>query len=262
MSIHVDALADEVFTAAAAQNRAGTASARYPFGEVIANPEYPDLFFVNCVIDLRAPTWSVDRLERELTQAIPHAPYLRAASRDPATREQLGPRLVRAGYSHEFRVAMVQVQVAEPSRLPDSRFPIVRVETRSAWQDFERLMTRDLFEARWSDAMIGQLLRLYRWRAANLPQRFYLAFEASAPVGTVSVFQHGFIGYLTSLLVDGAARGRGAGSTLVLRMGAEARAMGCERLTLQCTGDSFLPGFYERLGFRVVGEEHSWMRRR
>ena len=46
----------------------------------------------------------------------------------------------------------------------------------------------------------------------------------------------------------------------VLAMSAEARNVGCERLTLQCTRDSFLPAYYERLGFRAVGEKQIWTR--
>jgi hypothetical protein len=43
-------------------------------------------------------------------------------------------------------------------------------------------------------------------------------------------------------------------------MTAEMRAMGADRLTLECSDDGYLPGYYTRLGFRPVGQQHVWTR--
>jgi hypothetical protein len=43
-------------------------------------------------------------------------------------------------------------------------------------------------------------------------------------------------------------------------MRAQAAAIGCSRLTLQCIDDAYLPAYYERLGFKAVGKQYIWTR--
>jgi hypothetical protein len=45
-------------------------------------------------------------------------------------------------------------------------------------------------------------------------------------------------------------------------MTAAAQSIGCDRVTLQCTDDGYLPGYYARLGYRAVGERHIWTKPR
>ena len=104
MSVQLDALADEVFAAAAAHARAGARATRRPFGEVISNPEYPDLAFANVIQDLVAPDWTVEDLERAVEQELSTARRVRIRSRDARTVAALGPRLATAGYPGEARV--------------------------------------------------------------------------------------------------------------------------------------------------------------
>jgi GNAT superfamily N-acetyltransferase len=258
VSVQLEALADEVFGAAAAQGRAGGESARRSFGEVVWNPTYPDLFFFNGIEDLVAPNWDAADLERVIREAIPQPTTLRASSRDPATIAALNPRLMAAGYSSETRVAMVQVLIPESSR--PATFRIIPVDNPQAWLGFEALIQADTREHGWTEPMTAQLIALYRWRAANTPHRFYLADDGKQPVGHVGLLQHGTTAYLHGLFTHPSARRRGAGAALTLAMSAEARALGCERLTLQCTRDSPLPAYYESLGFRAVGEKQIWTR--
>ena len=262
MSIQLEALADEVFGAAAAQGRAGGVHLRRPFGEIVWNTTYPDLFFLNGIEDLVAPNWDAADLERVVREAIPRATTFRASSRDPATILALNPRLLAAGYTSETRVAMVQVSVpSTPSGGgPAEGFKILPVAGEASWTAFEELIRADTQEHGWTDAMRAQLIALYRWRAANTPHHFYLADDGTRTVGHVGLFQHGPSGYLHGLYTHPSARRRGAGAALTLAMGAEARALGCERLTLQCTRDSSLPAYYSRLGFRAVGEKQIWTR--
>ena len=227
------------------------------------NTTYPDLFFLNGIEDLVAPTWRAADLERVLQQAIPGAITYRASSRDPATIAVLNPTLVAAGYSSETRVAMVQVSVPSlPSRGAgqDGGFKIIPVASDEAWEAFERLIDADTQEHGWSNPMRAQLIALYRWRAANTPHHYYLADDGTQTVGHVGLFQHGTTAYLHGLYTHPSARRRGAGAALTLAMSAEARALACQRLTLQCTRDSPLPAYYERLGFRAVGEKQIWTR--
>ncbi len=261
MSVQLEALADEVFGAAAAQGRAGGESLRRPFGEIVWNRTYPDLFFLNGIENLVAPDWEAADLERVVQEAIPQASTYRASSRDPATISALNPRLIAANYTSETRVAMVQVSIpSTPSPASGVGYKIVPVGSDASWTAFQGLIHDDTQEHGWTGPMEAQLIALYRWRAANTPHHFYLAESGTQPIGYVVLLQHGTSAYLHGLYTHPSARRRGAGAALTLAMSAEARALGCERLSLQCTRESSLPAYYSRLGFRAVGEKQIWTR--
>ena len=265
MSVQLEALADEVFGAAGAQGRAGGESVRKSFGDIVWNPTYPDLFFLNGIENLVAPDWEVADLEQAAREAIPQATTFRASSRDPATITALNPRLTAAGYTSETRVAMVQVSIptTSPSFVRDGLgggFTIVPVESEREWRALNTLIRADTQEHSWTEPMRTQLIALYRWRAANTPHHSYLADDGTRTVGHVGLFQHGATAYLHGLYTHPSARRRGAGAALTLAMSAAAGALGCDRLTLQCTRNSFLPAYYEHLGFRAVGEKQIWTR--
>ena|GEM_PF-4293143 len=204
-----------------------------------------------------APDWDAADLERVVREELPGATTFRASSRDPATIASLNPRLIAAGYSSETRVAMIQVSEEEGH---GGRYTTLPVRTEKAWAAFEALIHADTAEHGWTKPMRSQLIALYRWRAANTPHHFYLADDGQQIVAHVGLFQHGASAYLHGLYTHPSARRRGAGAALTLAMSAEGRAVGCDRLTLQCTRDSWLPAYYQRLGFRAVGEKQSWTR--
>lgn len=267
MSVQLEALADEVFGAAAAQGRAGARSMRKPFGEIVWNPTYPDLFFLHGIFDLVAPTWRADDVERALRETLPDFRIFRLHVRDPKTIATLGGSLAAAGYQRDIRIAMVQVMSA-PSPSPGSGeaggggLNIIRVVGAVDWAAFEELIHLDTTEHEWTASMRDQLIALYRWRAENTPTSFYVACDGERPVGHVALYQHGPTAYLHGLFTDPGQRRRGVGSSLTRAMHDEMRAMGAERLTLQCSDDGYLPAYYHRLGFRRVGEQHIWSKPR
>jgi ribosomal protein S18 acetylase RimI-like enzyme len=264
MSVQLEALADEVFDAAAAQGRLGAESLRRPFGELVRNPAYPDLFFVNGIVDLLAPQWDVDDVERTLRDALPDARYFRVSSRDPTTIMRLGPSLRARGYEHERRVGMIAASQASSDLRGRSgrRYPIALVNDQKTWSAFEQSVKIDSIEHGWTSTMMEQMIALYRWRAQQTPHRYYLAFDGDNPAGHVGLFQHRTTGYLHGVYVHPTLRRRGLGSALTAAMHEVSEATGCERLTLQCIDDGYLPGYYQRLGFRAVGEQHIWTRPR
>lgn len=213
---------------------------------------------MNGIEGLKAPTWSVSELETALHDALPGVLNLRANCRDPETIAMLGPRLDVARYKREVRVAMVQVR--DPDPLPFPKLAVVEVESAQHWEDFEELVRTDTAEHEWSEAMTTQMITLYRWRAANSPQHLFLAYDGGRAVAHVGLYQHGANAYFHALYTLPTARRRGLGSALTVAMSGQARAMGSERLILQCIKDSTLPAFYERLGFRIVGEQYMWTR--
>lgn len=263
MSLQLEALAEEVFAAAVAQARIAGQSKRFPFGEAIWNPTYPDLFFLNAIVDLCAAEWSAGQFEQVVREIMPEAQRLRAASRDPRTVAGLGPRLVAAGYVHEVRVGMVQVTFPSAPSSPlgnglAGAYAVLPVDTPISWSAFEESLRIDGEEHGWARSMIEQFIALCRHSAADSPTRYFLAWQAQRPVAHIGLFQHGSTGYLHALYTRPESRHRGAASALVAAMSAEARAIGCDRLTLQCSDDGYLPRFYARLGFRPVGEQHIW----
>lgn len=258
LSVQLDALADEVFDAAAAQARLGSQSRRLPNGEVIWNLDYPDLFFLNGIGDLVAPDWSVEDFEQTIQEAVPSARNFRGLSRDPRTVARLGRRLIDAGYQHDVRLGMVQVSM--PSAPPSTSFEIVGVSDGRSLADFEASLRTDGQEHGWSRAMIDQYVSLCHHRAAETTTRYFLAYQNGQPIAHVGLFQHRATAYLHGLYTRPAFRRRGAGSALTGAMSDQAIVIGCDRLTLQCSDDGYLPGYYARLGFRPVGEQHIWTR--
>ncbi|MDQ6709581.1 MAG: GNAT family N-acetyltransferase [Candidatus Dormibacteraeota bacterium] len=259
MSVHLDALADEVFDAASACGRGDGVSTRLPFGEVRRNLAYPDLFFLNGISGLRAPDWSLRDVEQAVAEHLPGIGLVRITSRDPDTIARLGPQFDEAGYQAECRVAMVQV--APPQDAGRRAVEISLVETATDWQDFELSISNDTSEHHWTGAMTRQLVDLYRTQGTNPSQSWLLARDEGEPLGHVGLYQHATVGYLHALFTRETARRRGVGAALVEETERRARAIGCERLTLQCTRDSFLPAYYRAFGFRTVGEMWIWMKR-
>jgi GNAT superfamily N-acetyltransferase len=158
----------------------------------------------------------------------------------------------------ETRVAMVQVFTPESATRMlkgPGGFSVRPVRDDMGWIAFESLIREAGAEQGRTDAMIAQLITVIRWRAENAPDRFYLAYHGDHPVAHVALFQHRTTAYLHALFTRPDFRRRGAGSFLTQAMDAEARALGCERVALQCIRDSRLPAFFERLGFRGVGEQ-------
>jgi GNAT superfamily N-acetyltransferase len=104
-----------------------------------------------------------------------------------------------------------------------------------------------------------------RFLAEAEPDDDWMIWVAEAPedagrglCGTLSMFVVPMVptpwrsgrtwGYVTSIQVDPAARGRGVGRMLIDAAEAWARARGVEQLLLWAAGDS--PAFYEAVGFR------------
>lgn len=266
MSIQLEVLADEVFDAAAAQARLGSHSTRHPFGEVIRHPAYPDLFFLNGMARLVAPSWSIQDVNRAVDELLPGLKQIRIDSRDPATIANLR-FLTEAGYRHEVRVAMVHVfDDVAPFRAGGQgsgrRFSIAEVADAATWADFEESLRTDAREHEWSQPMTAQYLRLCRWRAENTPHRYYLLYEGVRPLSHAGLFQHGRTAYLHGVYTRPHARRTGAGSALTQAMATEAHRLGGDRVVLQSDDDGHLPAFYARLGYRPVGQQHVWTKTR
>lgn len=265
MSIQLEALADEVFDAAAAQARLGSQSTRHPFGEVLRNPEYPDLFFLNGIARLVAPSWSIDDVNEMVDELLLGLKQVRIDSRDPATVANLRG-LTEAGYRHDVRVAMVHVGQVELSPVAGGGsgkgFSAVEVADAVSWADFEESLRTDAREHEWTAAMAAQYVRLCRWRVENTPHRYYLLYEGDRRLSHAGLFQHGRTIYLHGVYTRPDARRGGAGSALTQAMVGEASRLGGDRLVLQCSDDGHLPAFYARLGYRPVGEQHIWSKAR
>jgi N-acetylglutamate synthase-like GNAT family acetyltransferase len=195
-------------------------------------------------------------------QALADEVFDAAAALDLVVPSEMGPvAALAAGFAEEghrsqTRVAMVQVFISSPGHGGGSRWglSLVPVQDEKGWSAFEGLIRAAGAVQSRTDDMAADLIALYRWRAANSPHRFYLACDGDRAVAHVGLFQHRSNGYLHALFTRPDCRRRGAGSFLTLAMDSEARAVGCERVALDCARDSRLPAYFARLGFRAVGE--------
>ena len=81
-----------------------------------------------------------------------------------------------------------------------------------------------------------------------------LAFDGDTPVGTARLLLKGAVGKIGRVCVLASARGTGLGAALIRAALAELRRQ--PGVTLATLGSqSHATGFYEKLGFRVVGDE-------
>ena len=148
-----------------------------------------------------------------------------------------------------------RTQIASPSGVEQGGgLTMLPVQDEEQWLAFNGLIRAASTEDGGTREMTAQLIALHRWRATNTPHRFYVAYHGDRAVAHVGLFQHRTTAYLHALFTHRDFRRRGAGAFLTQAMDAEARAVGCERVALQCLRESGLPGYFERLGFRVVGE--------
>ncbi|AME28292.1 GNAT family acetyltransferase [Burkholderia sp. PAMC 26561] len=84
------------------------------------------------------------------------------------------------------------------------------------------------------------------------PELFFVAVLDDVVVGTVMCGYDGHRGWVYSLAVSSALRGRGFGRALMLHAEAALSLLGCPKVNLQIlSGKAELRGFYEKLGYRV-----------
>jgi GNAT superfamily N-acetyltransferase len=258
VSVQLEALADEVFEAAGAANQAIADVVRHPFGVLLGAPRYPDVFFLNGLKELRAPEWRRADVEAVLHRALPWASYDRVVTRDSQTRTALEAELLAAGYLPEHKTGMLQVTV--PPGVASADVQIVPVSSAGEWDALDAQVRDDW--ASWPSATISQIVEVFHAFTRVLPDRFYLAVAGGRPVGRVGLLVYRRMGYVHGLVTAPDARRRGVATALMREMEKEAQAAGCDRLCLLCDSDSWLPGYYARLGYVIVGEEYTWRKRR
>lgn len=90
----------------------------------------------------------------------------------------------------------------------------------------------------------------------DVSTHFLAVDDSGAPVGTARLYETGEVGHLGRICVDSSCRGTGLGAALVRAGVAEMRRRAHLRkahLGAQCHAI----GFYERLGFKVCGDEYN-----
>jgi ribosomal protein S18 acetylase RimI-like enzyme len=84
------------------------------------------------------------------------------------------------------------------------------------------------------------------------PELFFVGVLDDVVVGTVMCGYDGHRGWVYSLAVSAALRGRGFGSALMRHAEGALAALGCPKVNLQILSvRADLLGFYERLGYRM-----------
>ncbi|HLZ65000.1 MAG TPA: GNAT family N-acetyltransferase [Aliidongia sp.] len=119
----------------------------------------------------------------------------------------------------------------------------------------EKLVVTDLPDAADREAIVTGLIRFNQEATGAAPSRSLAVLLKQADGTTAG----GLLGrtwggwlYVELLYVPDAARGTGLGRALMARAEAEARARGCRGIWLD-TFSFQARGFYEKLGFTVIG---------
>ncbi len=109
------------------------------------------------------------------------------------------------------------------------------------------------------DSLAARITSLRDQTDPNRIPTTYIALDGDAPLGTASLVKHDMSmhrelsPWLASVYVTPTARGRGVASALVRHVVGQAAAMGVTRLSLYTPDAQRL---YEKLGWRVMAEEH------
>ena len=256
MSVQLQALADEVFDALAAQARVSAESIRRPFGEVIRNPAYPDLPAVNMIQGLVAPDWTLDEVLAAIRRELGTARRVQVTSRDPHTVGALDPRLRAWGASDSrYGMALVRPPEPQPRPGPGPAPDVVGIESAAQWAACASFLRRHAVRHNWTAAWMRQLFALIRWRAANTPHRYYVACRGDEVTGCLGLFQHGSTAYVHHPF-GWASMSSDVEDVLTLTVIEEATALGCDRVVTECAREDGRSMW--RLGFRVVGEQQVW----
>ncbi len=110
-----------------------------------------------------------------------------------------------------------------------------------------------------TDSLAARITSLRDQTDPNRISTTYLALDGDTPLGSASLVEHDMhthrelSPWLASVYVTPATRGRGVASALVEHTVAQAAAMGVARLFLFTESAR---GLYEKLGWRMIAEEH------
>lgn len=139
----------------------------------------------------------------------------------------------------------------------------MRIENIADYPDFIETVARWQW-GEWghldpTDSLAARITSLSAQTDPNRIPTTYIALDGDEPLGTASLVKHDMsthrelLPWLASVYVTPTARGRGVASALVRHVVGQAAAMGVTRLYLY-TPDA--QGLYEKLGWRVMAEEH------
>src|SRR5579859_2075713 len=177
-----------------------------------------------------------------------------AGDQDAQTQPELGR--VRRQPSGHRGPSLAHVSSRSTSfNLHSNRAWAIRSRAPQNGQRMEKLVVTDLPDAADREAIVTGLIRFNQEATGAAPSRSLAVLLKQADGTTAG----GLLGrtwggwlYVELLYVPDAARGTGLGRALMARAEAEARARGCRGIWLD-TFSFQARGFYEKLGFTVIG---------
>jgi ribosomal protein S18 acetylase RimI-like enzyme len=237
-------------------------------GRLVLGPGCPHVYDANCLrrVQLSASLGGdlgarLDRLlvaaSRHLApEGVQHLLVNLAGSEEP---ERLGRLLRERGFSPERLVVMASTGALGGRRT--SGVTLRRVPDEAAWHLFELVMDRMNQEEPWySPAVSREILASLRSKVEYGALSLFVAVREGRALGSIGLSTHEGVGGLVSVGTLPEERGRGVGSTMVLRAAELARARGDDLVYLIARADDRPKTLYQRLGFEVVYAFDCWLR--
>ncbi|MEU6717216.1 GNAT family N-acetyltransferase [Nonomuraea sp. NPDC046802] len=169
----------------------------------------------------------------------------------------LAPAFAAAGYTHETNLIMAYHGAPSPSPSPPpSR--VERLELAELLPVLRRDWRHTLPEA--SDEVVDGLARRVEARLLGADKVSFHGVRA--PDGQIAaradLYAHEGVAQIEGVFTGAAHRGQGHARTLMTALLAE--AAGAELVFLVADADDWPKDFYSRLGFRLLGRTHSFLR--
>ena len=234
-----------------------------PYGRVVANAAYPDVWDANHADAVTAEQADeIEALFAGMERHLAHTPW-RVVHTDPFTPEPFSSRLALDGYAEQPAVIqMVIDHKLQAAPVGD----ISPVKTEADWETLAGLVRRDHEEgARAGDKILAAEVStsmIAGYRAKDGPYRFHLVRLNGVPVayGALAAAPSG-AGMIEDLFTLPAFRRQGIASFMIARFSALLEAQGCACVFLGAMVGGQARHLYAKLGFRPIMLTRCWVRR-
>ncbi len=230
-------------------------SVRTPWGVVVTDPRYPDVYDANKASVLEAaPRLTVDEIREALAPELDAAGIRfehielmdlddAAPARDAMTRS--------AGRVHPDAV---MTHTGHPGGVPTASDGITVDELEQPDEAFWRVyrQSRNEFGTTMPEDVVDQLVRRDRDVLTPAGLRFFVGSSGGQVVGFTTLLSIGGVGYLDNVVTLGAYRRRGVASATVTMAVRASRDAGDEQTFLLTDLHGTARSLYERLGFRLI----------
>ena len=216
----------------------------------LRTPDWEHSFSHNCLLLTADP--GPDQILALVTEALPDVTHRHITAFCPLGTQTL-TTLVSSGYEVQPEIVMTRAVTAGPLTAPDIEVTAVDPDSAELNALQERLWHEEWLPSA-DDLVVAQLVgrRSELSRAGNLVS-LVIAAGSGELVATMDVCIRDGIAEFDGLAVLSPHRGKAYGQALFARGWKIAAEIGCDMVVLNALRDDWPRGWYERLGFAIVG---------